>query len=104
MLQVSERVKQISSSERSQRKIVIPQGAIRMDIGEPDFSTPEHIQEAAFKAMRDNHTHYGNAFGDEELREAICFALKRDYGVDRTIDNVLITTGGIEAINTIAAT
>ena len=104
MFDLSQRVKEISTSERSQRKISIPEGAIRMDMGEPDFSTPEHIQKAAFKAMQENFTHYGNAYGDPELREAICFGLKRDYGVDRTPDNILVTTGGIEAISTITAT
>lgn len=77
---------------------------MRMDLGEPDFATPVHIQEAAFKAMQANLTHYGNAYGDEELREAICFGLKRDCGVDRKPENILVTTGGIEAIATIAAT
>ena len=50
-------------------------GAIRMDQGDPAFPTPPHIQEAALKAMRENFTHYGNAFGEEDLREAICFIL-----------------------------
>jgi len=104
MFDISQRVKRIAGSERSQRKIVIPEGAIRMHSGDPDFQTPVHIQEAAFKAMQSNFTHYGNAFGDEELREAVCLSLKRDYGVDRSPENILVTTGGIEAINTIAAT
>ncbi len=104
MFDLSQRIQRIAFSERSQRKISIPEGAIRMDIGEPDFPTPVHIQEAAFKAMQNNQTHYGNAYGDAELREAICFGLKRDYGVERKPENVLVTTGGIEAIATIAAT
>jgi len=104
MFDLSQRVQRIAFSERSQRKISIPKGAIRMDIGEPDFATPTHVQEAAFKAMQNNQTHYGNAYGDEELREAICFGLKRDYGVDRKPEHILVTTGGIEAIATIAAT
>jgi aminotransferase len=104
MYDLSQRVQRIAFSERSQRKNTIPEGAIRMDIGEPDFPTPVHIQEAAFKAMQNNQTHYGNAYGDAELREAICFGLKRDYGVERKPENILVTTGGIEAIATITAT
>jgi aspartate/methionine/tyrosine aminotransferase len=104
MFDLSQRVQCISTSERAQRKITIPKGAIRMDIGEPDFPTPIHIQEAAFKAMQDNFTHYGNAYGDMELREAICFGLKRDYDVERKPENILVTTGGIEAIATIMGT
>jgi len=103
-MDIAERVKKIQGSERSQRKIVIPRGAIRMDQGDPDFPTPPHIQEAALKAMRDNFTHYGNAFGEEDLREAICFSLMRDYGVQRSPENVLVTVGGLEAINVLCAT
>ena len=54
--------------------------------------------------MRDNFTHYGNAFGEEDLREAICLSLMRDYGVKRTPENILVTVGGLEAINVICAT
>lgn len=104
MLEISEMVKRIEGSERSQRKITIPKGAIQMDMGDPDFSTPVHIQEAALKAMKDNFTHYGNAYGDEELRDAICFSLMRDFSVKRNRENVLVTAGGIEAINVICAT
>jgi len=103
-MEIAARVKKIQGSERSQRKIVIPQGAIRMDLGDPDFPTPPHIQEAAHKAMKDNFTHYGNAFGELDLREAICFNLMRDYKVQRNPENVLVTVGGIEAINVICAT
>ena len=98
MFDISRRVKRIAFSERSQRKIEIPEGAVRMDIGEPDFETPVHIQEAALKAMQNNFTHYGSAFGDMELREAVCFSLHRDYGISRNPEHILITTGGIEAI------
>jgi len=78
MFEISEMVKRIQGSERSQRKVTIPEGTIRMHMGEPDFPTPIHIQEAATKAMRDNFTHYGNPYGDEELREAICFSINRN--------------------------
>ncbi len=103
-MDIAERVKKVQGSERSQRKIAVPKGAIRMDLGDPDFPTPPHIQEAALKAMRDNFTHYGNAFGEEDLREAICFSLMRDYGIKRSPENVLVTVGGLEAINVICAT
>ncbi len=104
MFEKSDRVKRLLGSERSQRSLVIPKGAIRLDMGEPDFPTPAHIQEAACRAMRDNFTHYGNAYGEMVLREAICLSLKRDFGVERKPENVLITSGGIAAIHTINAT
>jgi aspartate aminotransferase len=104
MFEKSDRVKRLLGSERSQRSLVIPKGAIRLDMGEPDFPTPAHIQEAACRAMRDNFTHYGNAYGEMVLREAICLSLKRDFGVERKPENVLVTSGGIAAIHTINAT
>jgi aspartate aminotransferase len=54
--------------------------------------------------MRDNLTHYGNAYGEPALREAICLSLQRDFGVERKPENVLVTAGGIEAIHVICAT
>jgi aspartate aminotransferase len=104
MFEKSDRVKRLLGSERSQRSLVIPAGAIRLDMGEPDFPTPAHIQEAATRAMRNNLTHYGNAYGEMALREAICLSLKRDFGVERKPENVLITSGGIAAIHTVNAT
>lgn len=104
MFEISERVKKLSGSERSQRPMVIPQGAIRLEMGEPDFPTPVHIQEAAARAIRDNYTHYGNAYGEPVLREAVCVSLKRDFGVERKPENVLITSGGIAGVHTICAT
>ncbi len=104
MFEKSDRVKRLSGSERSQLPLVVPKSIIRLEMGEPDFPTPPHIQEAAARAMRDNYTHYGNAYGEPALREAVCLSLKRDYGVERKPENVLITSGGIAAIHTICAT
>jgi aspartate aminotransferase len=104
VLEKSDRIKRLSGSERSQRPVAIPKGAVRLDMGEPDFPTPAHIQEAAARAMRDNLTHYGNAYGEPALREAVCLSLKRDFGIERKPENVLITSGGIEAIHVISAT
>jgi len=104
MFEISEMVKRIQGSERSQRKMTVPKGSIRLDRGEPDFPTPPHIQEAATRAMRDNFTHYVDPYGDSELREAVCMRLKRDYGVVRNPENILVSAGGIEAIHVISAT
>jgi aspartate aminotransferase len=104
VLEKSDRVKRLSGSERSQRPTVVPKGAVRLDMGEPDFPTPGHVQEAATMAMRNNLTHYGSAFGEPALRQAVCLSLKRDFGVERKPENVLVTSGGIEAIHVICAT
>lgn len=104
MFEKSDRVKRLSGSERSQRRMILPKGIIRLERGEPDFPTPSHIQEAATLAMRNNHTHYGSAYGEPALRGAVCVSLKRDFGVERKPENVLITSGGIAAIHTVCAT
>lgn len=103
MFELSRMVQSIQGSERSQRKIEIPEGASRLDMGEPDFPTPLHIQEAACKAMRDNYTHYINAFGDLEMREAVVQRLYEDHGARRPVEDVLVTAGGIEAIHLLNA-
>ena len=50
-------------------------------LGEPDFNTPQHICDAAYKAMLDGHTHYTAAAGLAELRGAIARWYKRTYGL-----------------------
>ncbi|ESP89666.1 aspartate transaminase [Candidatus Halobonum tyrrellensis G22] len=72
---------------------------VRLEVGEPDFDTPEHVTEAAFEAARDGATHYTSNAGLPELREAISDTLADEYGVDHAADEVLVTTGGMEALH-----
>ena len=62
--------------------------------GEPDFDTPVHIQETAYKAIREGDTHYPTSHGTPELLEAIVAKLKRENGVHTTPDNIIATPGG----------
>jgi len=55
---------------------------IHMEIGEPDFDTPDHIKEAAVKALRAGYTHYTPALGILELRQAISEKVSREIGID----------------------
>ena len=52
-------------------KLLQQKDPIRMESGDPDFDTPEHIKEAMQKALQDNKTHYAPSTGLKELREAI---------------------------------
>lgn len=71
---------------------------IHMEIGEPDFDTPEHIKRAAIDALLRNETHYTPTPGIPELRDAIAEKVSEDLGVDIKRENVLVTVGCKEAI------
>ena len=66
--------------------------------GEPDFPTPEHVKAAGKAAIDANFTRYTVAQGIPELREAICARYGRDYGIDVTPAEVLMTAGGKQAL------
>lgn len=73
-------------------------------LGEPDFPTPEHICQAAVKAMKDGHTHYTPANGIPELRSAIAKWYGKTYGLQCTADQVLVSNGAKHSLhNTLAA-
>lgn len=67
---------------------------INLGIGQPDFKTPEHIVEAAIKALRDGHHGYTPAQGILPLREAVCRDLAKRHGVEVNPGNVVIMPGG----------
>src|SRR4249919_942916 len=67
---------------------------INLGIGQPDFRTPEHIVEAAIKALRDGHHGYTPATGILPLREAVAADLHKRFTVEVAPDRVLIVPGG----------
>src|SRR5215469_11782439 len=67
---------------------------INLGIGQPDFRTPEHIVEAAVKALRDGHHGYTPAVGILALREAVASDLGKRFGVTVSPDEVMIMPGG----------
>jgi aspartate aminotransferase len=67
---------------------------INLGIGQPDFRTPEHIVEAAVKALRDGHHGYTAAVGIPPLREAVAADLHRRFKVEVSPDEVMIEPGG----------
>lgn len=71
---------------------------IGFGIGEPDFETPEHIREAAVKAIRDGFTKYTAADGIIELKEAICQKFKSDNGLNYDTSQVVVSNGGKHAL------
>jgi aspartate aminotransferase len=67
---------------------------ISLGIGQPDFRTPEHIVEAAIKALRDGHHGYTAANGIPALREAVAADLNKRFKVEVSPETVMIMPGG----------
>ena len=71
---------------------------IDLSLGEPDFDTPQHIKEAAIKAINDNWSHYTPVAGFLDLREAVCTKLKRDNNLDYKPENIITSTGAKQSL------
>lgn len=71
---------------------------IDLSLGEPDFDTPQHIKDAAKKAVDENWSHYPPVAGYPDLREAVCTKLKRDNNLDYKPENILVSTGAKQSI------
>lgn len=75
-------------------------GLINLGIGEPDFTPPQHVLEAATQAMAEGKTHYAPSSGIPELREALAKKFNREYGLFYNPANeVLVTVGATEAVS-----
>ena len=66
---------------------------IHLEIGEPDFPTPENIVEAGVQALQDGHTHYGPTPGLMPCREAIAQYVNQGWEIDASPENVVVTPG-----------
>jgi aspartate aminotransferase len=71
---------------------------INLSVGEPDFNTPDHIKEAAKKAIDDNFTFYSPVPGYLDLRKAICEKLERENNLDFTPDQIVCSNGAKQSI------
>jgi len=69
-----------------------------LSLGEPDFDTPDHIKEAAKKAIDDNFSHYTPVSGYLDLRQAVCEKLLRDNGLHYTPEQIVVSTGAKQSI------
>jgi aspartate aminotransferase len=77
---------------------------INLSVGEPDFNTPDHIKEAAKKAIDDNYSRYSPVAGYASLREAIVRKLKRENGLDYTSAQISVSNGAKQGVcNTVMA-
>ncbi len=78
---------------------------ISLASGEPDFPTPPHAIEAAYRAAREGETKYPPQDGTRALKEAVQRKFKRDNGLDYALDEIMVTNGGKQSIfNALMAT
>ncbi|NTU43029.1 MAG: pyridoxal phosphate-dependent aminotransferase [Nitrospirales bacterium] len=75
---------------------------VNFGVGEPDFDTPEHIKEAAIKAIRDGFTKYTPVGGIDELKEAIVSKFRQDNGLDYAKEEILVSCGAKHSLYNIA--
>ena len=77
---------------------------INMSVGEPDFNTPDHIKEAAKKAIDENYSRYSPVPGYMELRKAIVNKLKNENGLEYSVNEILVSNGAKQSVcNTVMA-
>jgi aspartate aminotransferase len=71
---------------------------ISLSLGEPDFDTPQHVKDAAKKAIDSGKTKYTPVGGIPELKSAICSKFLRDYNMEIGPTNVMVSTGAKQCI------
>ena len=77
---------------------------INMSVGEPDFNTPDHIKEAAKKAVDENFSRYSPVPGYMDLRKAIVAKLKNENNLEYTTSEILVSSGAKQSVcNTVMA-
>lgn len=75
---------------------------IGLGAGEPDFDTPDHIKEAAIKAIHDGFTKYTAVDGTDGLKQAVIDKFKRDNGLEYELDQILVSCGGKQSFYNLA--
>lgn len=77
---------------------------ISLSVGEPDFHTPDHVKDAAKKALDENYTRYSPVPGYPELRQAIANKLKNENGLDYDISQIVVSTGAKQSLSNVILT
>lgn len=79
--------------EKAQEMEAKGEHIVHLEVGEPDFDTPQPIKEAAERALKDGDTHYTSSLGKPALREAIAGHYREKYGVRVSPDQIIVTSG-----------
>lgn len=77
---------------------------ISLSVGEPDFNTPDHVKEAAKKALDENYTRYSPVPGYPDLRQAIVNKLKTENNLDYDISQIVVSTGAKQSLSNVILT
>ena len=108
MEQVSARIASLSPSatlamsQKSNELKAQGLDVINLSVGEPDFNTPDHIKEAAKKAIDDNFSFYTPVPGYMSLRQAVCAKLQRENGLEYKPEQIIVSNGAKQSVcNTI---
>lgn len=88
----------LAMSQRSSELKAQGVDIINMSVGEPDFNTPDHIKEAAIKAVQDNWTRYSPVPGYPDLKKAIAAKLKNEDGLDYLPSQILCSNGAKQSV------
>ena len=110
MTQLSYRLNRLSPSatlamsQKSSEMTAQGIDVINMSVGEPDFNTPDHIKEAAKKAIDENYSRYSPVPGYMDLRKAIASKLERENGLSYSPSEILVSNGAKQSVcNTVMA-
>jgi aspartate/methionine/tyrosine aminotransferase len=105
----SSRVKQLSPFivmdvlEKAQAMMAQGEDIVHLEVGEPDFATPEAVKEATLRAIREDDTHYTHSLGKLTLREEIARHYWQKYRVEISPSQILVTSGTSPALLMILA-
>lgn len=97
-LQVMEESQTIGMAKKARELAAQGFDVINLSFGEPDFATPQHIKDAAKKAIDDGHTFYTPVAGIPELKKAICEKFERDNQLFFKPENIVVSTGAKQSI------
>ena len=110
MAQLSDRLQRLAPSatlamsQKSSEMKAQGIDVINMSVGEPDFNTPDHIKEAAKKAVDENYSRYSPVPGYPDLRKAIVAKLKNENNLDYSVNEILVSNGAKQSVcNTVMA-
>ena len=104
---LSDRIKKLSESQtiamarRSRELQAEGIDVISLSLGEPDLNAPDHVKEAAIKAVQEDWSHYPPVAGYPELRKAISDKFKRENGLDYKPEQIVVSTGAKQSLSNV---